>query len=398
MPQLTTQAKECSERLLIVQPWFSAKGHPAQSLYNTMRNLCSVTGVDYLVSHDRHFQHHANLDQALGSGQRMFKFNVSGSSLLSNTAKGLLSLTRLVRSSGHIRCVFFFDMHLVVVSVLWPLLAPLLNLRQLSLLYLTGPERIARHRLIRQLVRRLLRRNEVVLCLRTEELEQAWVTEFPDIAPSRVRTIPSLEIPEGCLFPMRDCPDRTQVRFGIVGQLRRGKSIETLVPFFARAPDVGILNIAGSFNSSIERDALQLQRIFPGFEERYLEDEALLQITAVQDYIIVFYNNWDSRMESAVLYLSMRANRPVLAYSEGWCGRLIRQFGCGITVARTELDLARFFANLPLPGSPAYIALLDGVARFRAAHSGHILLPRFLECVGFLRAAAACQSSCASVS
>jgi hypothetical protein len=124
----------------------------------------------------------------------------------------------------------------------------------------------------------------------------------------------------------------------------------------------------------------------PAFEERYLEDEALLQLTAAQDYILVFYDHWDSRMESAVLYLAMRANRPVLAYADGWCGRMVRQFRCGITVVNGTLNCAKFFPTLPLPGSQGYGELLEGVGRFRAAHSGRALLPPFLERVGFASA------------
>ena len=379
---MTSKPKQ-RERLLIVQPWFTAIGHPAQSLYNTMRSLTGVAAIDYLVSQDRQFEHHAKLDLALGAGQRLFRFEVTDSVLKKNTVKCLLSMLRFVRKFRDVRCVFFFDMDLGTIAKFWPLLAPLLRLRQLSVLYLLGPEQFARHGSTRRRVERLLRRRDVVLCLRTQELEKDWVAAFPDVEPSRIRTIPSLEIPDGHHFPMRDCPQRAEVRFGILGQLRRGKSIGTLAPLFLQRPEIGILKVAGSFASPAEKEALGLLRDFPGFEERYFGDDELLQITATQDYIVVLYDQWDKRMESAVLYLAMRANRPVLVYAEGWCERMIEQFGCGITVPRGEPDLPALFGALPLPGSPAYVELLNGVARFREAHRGAALLPRFLECVGF---------------
>ncbi|MEO8151877.1 MAG: hypothetical protein ABI605_02325 [Rhizobacter sp.] len=371
------------ERLLIIQPWFSAKGHPAQSLYNTMRNLRAVAAIDYLISDDRNFQHHVDVKTALGGDQRLFKFDVPGSSLLTNTARGLWSMARLLRRCGNIRCVFFFDMHLVAVSALWPLLAPWLNVRQMSLLYLAGPERIVRHGLVKALVRRLLLRQEVVLCLRTPELQAAWAQAFPDVAVARIRTIPSLEIALGPLFSIRSGIARDELRFGILGQLRRGKSIETLAPLFAAVPALGVLKVAGSFNSPAEREALHMLAAFPGFEERYLEDDELLQLAAHQDYIVMFYDNWDTRMESAVLYLAARANRPVLAYAGGWLGRMVQEFGCGIATSTDKLHLRDFLARLPLPGSSAYAQLLEGVGRLRSAHEGSVLRPLFLDCVGF---------------
>jgi hypothetical protein len=383
MPKVTSTRAQRGGRLLVVQPWFSAAGHPAQSLYNTMRALRHVPGIDYLVSEDPQFEHHSNLEQALGSGQRLFRFKVSGSELKKNTVTGLWSMVKLWRKLQDVHHVFFFDMDLVRVAKWWPVLGTLLKVRQLSLLYLLGPEQIGSHPSGKRRVERLLRRDEVVLCLRTPELEQDWTVAFPGADPSRIRTLPSLEIPEGIDFPARHGVPRTELRFGVLGQLRRGKSIDALVPLFSSRPEIGTLKIAGAFASPAEREALGLLQGFPGFEERYLGDDELLQLTAAQDYLLILYDQWDKRMESAVLYLAMRANRPVLAYAEGWCDRMIRQFGCGIAVPRVGIDLPALLATVPLPGSAAYAALLEGVQRFREAHRPEALLPGFLECLGF---------------
>jgi hypothetical protein len=370
-------------RLLIVQPWFTAVGHPAQSLYNTMCTLTRVARIDYLVSEDARFDRHANLEQALGPDQRLFRFQVSDSDLKKNTVASLWRMVTLFFKLRDVRHFFFFDMDLARVAKWWPLLWPLMRVRQLSLLYLLGPEHIVNHASARRRVEKLLERTEVVLCLRTAELRTDWAAAFPGIDPARIRTLPSLEIPQAADFPPRHCQERSELRFGVLGQLRRGKSIGELVPVFVGHPEVGVLKIAGSFASPAERDALSLLQDWPGFEERYLEDEELLQLTAAQDYVVILYDQWDKRMESAVLYLAMRANRPVLVYAEGWCDRMIRQFGCGVAVERSGLDLCSFLASLPLPGSAAYSNLLDGVGRFREAHRTQALLPQFLECVGF---------------
>ena len=113
-------------RLLIVQPWFSAIGHPAQSLFNTLRTLALVADIDYLVSEDPNFQHHANLALALGPGQRLFRFVVSGSALKDNTVRCLWHLARRFRSFREARCVLFFDMDLVTIAKRWWFLAPLM--------------------------------------------------------------------------------------------------------------------------------------------------------------------------------------------------------------------------------------------------------------------------------
>ncbi|MBC7992743.1 MAG: hypothetical protein H7Z15_05815 [Rhizobacter sp.] len=348
-----------------------------------MRTLTRVTHIDYLVSRDALFEPNADLTQALGLGQRLFRFAVLGSDLKKNTVAALWAMVKLFSQFRDVRQVFFFDMDLVSIAKWWPVLGPLLRVKQLSLLYLMGPEQISGHPRSRRRVERLLRRHEVVLCLRTSELRQDWVAAFPDGDPERIRTLPSLEIPEGVDHPPQYCQERADVRFGLLGQLRRGKSIDALVPIFSSQPEIGKLKIAGSFASPAEREALSLLQGLPGFEERYLSDDELLQLTAAQDYIVILYDHWDKRMESAVLYLAMRANRPVLVYAEGWCDRMIREFGCGLSVGRADLDLRGFLASLPLPGSSAYAALIEGVQRFRQSHRTEALLPNFFGCIGF---------------
>jgi hypothetical protein len=373
------------QRLLIVQPWFSAIGHPAQSLFNTMRMLAPVERVDYLVSEDKQFEFHANLAAALGRGQRLFRFPVSSSALKESTVKCLWHMASRVHVFSAARLVLFFDVDLLALAKRWRYLSPLMRVEQLSLLYLSGPEQFPEGSSARGHVARLLQRKDVVLCVRTLELEKDWIEAFPDVDRRRIRTLPSLEIPEAQGFPVRRCERRTDLRFGVLGQLRRGKSLDVLAPLFSGRPDIGVLKVAGSFGSAAERDALRVLESLPGFEERYFEDAELLQRTAALDYVVVLYDNWDKRMESAVLYLAMRANRPIVAYSEGWCERMIEQFGCGVSVAREGADLAAFLESLPLPGDPGYTALLEGVARFREAHRADVLLPRFTACVGLER-------------
>lgn len=371
------------QRLLIVQPWFSAIGHPAQSLFNTMRTLTRVAGIDYLVSEDPEFEHHADLAQALGKGQRLFRFRVSGSVLKENTVQSLLSMLKLSPRLRAVDSVLFFDMELSRIAKWWPWLFPFLKVRQLSVLYLLGPEHFAGQGSARRRLERLLRRKEVVLCLRTEELRQEWIAAFPHVAPDRIRTLPSLEIPEGLDTPVRHCEIRADLRLGLLGQVRRGKSIDSLVPLFVGRPELGVLKIAGSFASPEEKSALGVLQDFPAFEERYFSDDELLQMTAAQDYIVILYDQWDKRMESAVLYLAMRAGRPVVVYAEGWCERMVHEFGCGLCVDRTQEDLAGFIADLPLPGTTEYASLIEGVKRFREAHRAEVLTARFLASLGF---------------
>lgn len=246
------------------------------------------------------------------------------------------------------------------------------------MIYLMGPERIQRSRMANWLVRRFLSYSGVVLYLRTEELVDAWHEAFPFVPSTRIRYLPSLEIPDdGLIFPAPTPAE--QLRFGVVGQIRRGKGIEYLVPLFQMNPQIGRLTVAGTFNNLAERVALPMLHGFTGFTDAFLSEEDLLQQAVNQDYLVMLYDDWDSRMESAVLYLAARANRPVITYNRGWCGRQVRQFNCGLLAPDDQSRLGDFLSALPHPGDTDYEDLLNGMGKFRAAHSGKDARTAFLN-------------------
>jgi hypothetical protein len=35
-------------------------------------------------------------------------------------------------------------------------------------------------------------------------------------------------------------------------------------------------------------------------------------------------------MESAVLYLAARVNRPIVVYGDSWCGKMVKELRCGV--------------------------------------------------------------------
>lgn len=352
--------------VVIVQPWFSAIGHPAQSVLNTARALSSEANVSYLVSKESRDSFYLQRD-ALNKIACVHEFSVKTHSVREGTWKALLELCRLAdrKRFDHI---FFFDAHLVLLATLWGLFYPYLKPKRLSQIYLMGPERIQRSRLVAFLVNRFLMRKEVSLYLRTEELVQAWRQAFPNLPSDSIRYLPSLELTEETAeihVPMF----LGRLKFGVYGQIRPGKGLDWLVPMFIAHPELGELRVEGSFNNALDEDAMATLKAFAGFRNEYLSEETMLRSARQQHYLLMLYDNWDARMEGAVLYLAARAGRPVITYGGGWCERQISLYGNGRVAPRNREEIATFLQNLPLPGSEAYKNLLAGVEEFRKAHS-----------------------------
>ncbi len=353
---------------LVVQPWFTAIGHPAQSTLNLARALGRRDDFAYLVSNPAG----GTFEQMCVELERcaaVRRFSVPNDSLRLCTLLSLPALARWARRLPELERVLFLDANLAVVAAMWPIFFPRLHLiHSASIVYLGGPERICSNALVRLTVSRFLASALKRLYLRTEELADAWRLAFPEIPHNRIDTLPSLEIPEPRFAPRR-VPDGT-LRIGLIGQIRPGKSIEWLIPMFELNPELGMLTIAGTFTNAAHRSQLRVLDRHKAFENRYLTEAEMISAAGNQDYLVALYDDWDTRMEAATVFLAARVGRPVIVYDEGWPGRIVREFGCGVAISRTPRPDEKFFASLPRPGNATYEAYLVGAERFCQSHGG----------------------------
>jgi hypothetical protein len=58
---------------------------------------------------------------------------------------------------------------------------------------------------------------------------------------------------------------------------------------------------------------------------------------------------------------------------------MVRTYNCGMIAPPRGLLSASFFSGLPLPGDSDYVALQQGLERFRKDHSGEAVRSVFLR-------------------
>lgn len=362
--------------VLIIQPWFSANGHPAQSVINTARVLADESHFSYLVSciskSDRDVRNFNLLQRYVKAN----KFSVNSPSLREGTFKSIFAVRNYLKKDPSIKKLFYFDVHLVLIALIWPFFRPK-NIKHIYVCYLMGPERVIRFRLIKYFIERFLKRREVVLFLRTQELVQDWQKHFPD---ADIRCLPSLEISDVTVEPNNtNSVKHSKIQLGILGQIRVGKGIEWLVPLFQTYPELGDLNICGAFSDRAAEVKLNRLNAYPSFNNKFLTEDELLALAAEQDYLLMLYDDWDPRMEGAVMFLAAKVRKPVIVYDEGWCGRMVRTFNNGLIAPKHKNEIIDFIKALPVPGTDAYKQLLSGVNSFKFEHSGNKLKHAFFE-------------------
>jgi len=365
-------------KLLIIQPWFSAIGHPAQSLVSMASAIGKDERVDYLVSSNTEARFCLESMERLKTWGRVESFAVTTPTGHSNTVRALLRLWRM-RLRGHqYERIFFFDESLFALALLWPVVSFWLPVERLGVLHLFGPSMGRRNWLTRLVIGWFLKRREVRFYLRTQELAQAWCEAYKMVAGGQIGCLPSLEIPddEGQQYPARSTDT---LAFGILGQIRVGKGIEWLVPAFQNNSDLGKLTVAGEFYIPQYREQLPALRGFDGFINCYMSESDMLKRAAGQDYLLMLYDVWDKRMESGILYLAARVDRPVVVYGDSWCGRMVKEFGCGVIAPVGHEETVELLRRIPRPGSAEYAKLLKGVAQFKQAHSVKSLRGRVIQ-------------------
>jgi glycosyltransferase involved in cell wall biosynthesis len=363
--------------IVIVQPWFSAFGHPAQSLINLANIIGNQKGIIYLISAMSGNEPVEKARSKLKFLGNAVDYSVKTPSIREGTLKALRSLRKLFATNSTINRVFFLDAHLVLLAALWSFYAQK-KIKRLGVVYLMGPERVTRYGVVKHLIGRFLKRKEVVLFLRTEELVADWKIAFPEAS---IKCLPPLEMPFDQELAVEEHLPSTTIRLGVLGQIRTGKSLEWLVPLFKGNPSLGKLTVAGAFSQPEERKRLAVLEKFEGFQDKFLSEEELLILASRQDYLLMLYDNWDHRMEGAVMFLAARVNRPVIVYDKGWCGRMVKTYGNGLFAPQDNKHFTTFVKSLPQYGSDEYQKLLEGVNAFRQAHSGNSMRIAFLDAI-----------------
>lgn len=364
-------------KIIIVQPWFSAVGHPAQSLINTAKTIGVHDSITYLISISDNSNTFKAAKEKLQNLGKVVEFSVNSDSLREGTFKSLVAIKGYLKINPPIDRILFLDAHLVLLALFWRFFYSK-KIKQLGVMYLLGPERVCKYFLIKILIRRFLNRAEVTLYLRTDELVYDWKKAFPS---AKIKYLPSLEIPvDEDLVSVKQTLS-ANVRLGVLGQIRVGKGLEWLVPLFKNNPSMGKLIVAGTFNNIKQRQTLNMFEGFDGFRDKFLTEEELIRIASEQDYLLMLYDNWDHRLEGAIMFLAARVGRPVIVYDIGWCGRMVREYGNGVVAPLNRDAMPEFFKSLPIAGTAAYNSLLIGVEKFKLANSDTNLRKAFINAI-----------------
>lgn len=366
--------------ILVVQPYFTHSGHHGQAVLSMARVLNGMPGIKYLLLVTANNAVFDSMIAAVRACADVVCLSFPDKWPRLKAIYATLRSFALVWKNRKTECVVFLDSHLLAMAALFPLIPDQFLPRKVLVYYLGGPEQLCRYGVTERLIRKFLGRPPVKLVLRTDELAEAWDKAFHGRLSEKFVVMPHTEsfVPDAPPARRASRPPCKR-KLGVLGQIRKGKCLEWLVPAFTSSPDFGELHIAGSFANERSRREFSFLLEYPRFWEGFLEESRLYQLAGEMDYLVLLYDQWDSRMEAGSLFVAAKVNTPVIVFDVGWLGRMNREFGVGVSVPRECSARLACLGNLPAPGSSEYGRMIEGLARFRAAYSDLSFRAKFME-------------------
>jgi glycosyltransferase involved in cell wall biosynthesis len=373
---------------IIVQPWFVDPGHPAQSLVRTYRSTATrikILSLVYIPTHytlPKHLQEYIQECQsAIASCPRIFQ------SLFGTLIVGTFVIVNTIHEFSKKTddlSVFFLDANFYILAL--ALKINKLKVSRINTLCMVGPEFFQRNYLDKNikwpLVLSLFDNPYFHLFLRTEDLANSWKAILPKFA-DRIDFLPSLELHS-------ERQEEYKLKHGektflVAGQIREQKFIKPLVTIFSQISSPGHLRIAGKFT----------QINLKSFVETYVQknisvvDQFLTEIEMIYEfskahYNLMLYDPWDDRMESSMLFVSVKCCVPIVAFEGGWLGNRVIEEGIGWTIPRSRInDIGEFLQSLPPEESEKYQNVVNNIKSCYARWTSSKIVDLFINKLGW---------------
>jgi glycosyltransferase involved in cell wall biosynthesis len=396
----TIKTMESSEYLLI-QPWFSTPGHPAMSLVRTYRATKSSVNSKVVVYLPKSFNISKQLDDYVSECNAV---KISSSAwqeyLFGTLATGSWACINHLaqsRNTGTQSFVFLLDANLYILCLALSFFK--VDPERLDVLCMVGPEFFQSsyaEKLVKwNLVKRLFYYKFFRLFLRTPELAESWKEELPDFK-HKIDYLPSLELQDinieefkiyiqknSCLAATGDKTERIYL---VSGQIRIEKSIEILIKTFAQLSSFEKLRIFGAVTDRKVSEIIESHksRLNIIVRNEFLTESEMAAEFSNAHYNLLLYNPWDHRMESAMLFMSLKYNLPVVCFNNGWLGDRVVNEGLGWTIELNQLsNLKDFLISLPLPNSNAYKVICSNISKSLIRYSAMENTDIFLRKIGW---------------
>ena len=336
------------KKVLFIQPYYFNGGHYYELFNNLIKKLYKLDYYDFLVSVNN-FNQELNKDfEKIKKIKKIKTFNSSrNATSIYNIVKSFFKILFMRKKYS---VFFYYDGDVTIFSVFYFFFYFFLKDKKI-IFYSAFDGSILKKIKFKKIKFSFVNfflnsgRNQIVL--RTNGHRDTWRKFFPKYE-NKINVIKTLDYPE---ITSTNKINKEKLNFGVVGQIRFGKSLEFLNDFFNKNTQYDF-KIIGSFANK------ESKKNFEFINNKYLMDQTnflpfndMINEARKLDYILLLYDeyvNLDS--EVTIFYIASKLRIPIIfSKKQNFLRNIFKKYKCGIMI-----DNLKEFLNFPTSETKEY--------------------------------------------
>jgi hypothetical protein len=359
------------KKILFIQPFYFFYGHYYGLFNNLVDNLCKIKDLDFLVSINLKIKNSDFIMGLRGIQKKAQVFTFKSAKKSESKQNVIKAFFKIVKLRKNYDIFFFYDSDIPTISILYFFFWPLLYKKKIILYVFYGPEKFNKSIIKRLLIKFFLKFKNNRIFTRTKYLSFSWQNFF--LNNRNISNLGSCDYPNVII---RKNKKKGKLKFGVVGQIRFGKSIEFLSDFFIKNKTQGSFYLIGNFSKDQLKKKFEFINKKNLFKENFHSPKKNSNKILSLDYLCLMYDDFfDHRQDISTLYLAAKIRSPIICFNKsGWLLDKVKKYNCGLI-----LNSVKDFKNLPNRNSLRYKKFIIGLTKFDYYETGQAKVKFFYD-------------------
>ena len=345
------------KKILFIQPYYFYVGHYYTLFTNLINNLKKFKNYNFLVSVDYKNKIFVKEFSKIRNDKKVYSF--SSNKKIVGSKNVLRSFLEIIKLRNKFDIFFYYDVNIYVLSIFY-FFSSFLFRNKKFIVYLAFPpfklDKGLKSKIQKFFINNLLK-NKNQLYLRTETHTKIWIKTLGS-NKYNIRTMKCIDYPSIAKFKNQKTG---KLKFGVVGQIRDGKSLKFLNEYFTKNDHLSFSIIGGFSSSQAKKNFSFLNKKFLS-RKNYLSFDEIVKKTKVLDYIICLYedNYPDLDSELTTFFLAANLKIPIIFFKKHtWLKKIHNNYKFG-----PMINSLKNFSNFPKRNSIKYASYIKEFKKY----------------------------------
>lgn len=335
------------KKILFIQPYYFYVGHYYSVFTHLINNLKKFKHYNFLVSIDYENKIFLKEFSRINKYKKIYSF-ASGKKIVGskNIFKSFLMMIKL-RNKFDI--FFYYDVDIYILSIFYFFSSFLFKNKKIIVFLAFPPFKLdkgLKSKIAKLFINNMIK-NKNQLYLRTKTHSKIWIKTL-NSNKYNIKTLKGIDYP--CIGEYKK-KKNGRPKFGVVGQIREGKSLKFLNKYFTKNKHLSFSIIGGFPNSQAKKNFSFLNKKFLS-KKNSLSFNEIAQKTKKLDYIICLYEDRypDLDSELGTFFLAAKLKIPIIFFKKHtWLRRIHKKYKFG-----PMINSLKNFSNFPKRNSKKY--------------------------------------------